>query len=228
MIKPTPGSKRVLFYSTCALALSAIGGVANAHVCMKKPYGYGYMTPMYPHHMQGYSGPMKSYRYPAQSYRAPVYQEEPVEDADDTRGNHNTGTSSNTAPPQAHEPDIIETATAAGDFNTLIKAVVAADLYDTLRGKGPFTLFAPTDAAFAKLPDGMLDELLADKDLLIAVLSYHVVPERLTAADLLQQREFKTVQGQTLSINDLNVVSADMETTNGIVHVIENVVVPSL
>ena len=228
MIKPTPGIKRVLFYSTCALALSAIGGVANAHVCMKKPYGYGYMTPMYPHHMKGYSGPMKSHRYPAQSYRAPVYQEEPIEEADDTRGNKNTGTSSNTAPPQAHEPDIIETATAAGDFNTLIKAVVAADLYDTLRGKGPFTLFAPTDAAFAKLPDGMLDELLADKDMLIAVLSYHVVPGRLTAADLLQQREFKTVQGQTLSINDLNVVSADMETTNGIVHVIENVVVPSL
>ena len=74
----------------------------------------------------------------------------------------------------------------------------------------------------------MLDELLADKDMLAAILSYHVVAGRLTAADLLQQREFKTVQGQALSINDLDVISADHETTNGIVHVIENVVVPRL
>ncbi len=120
-----------------------------------------------------------------------------------------------------------ETATAAGNFNTLIKAVVAADLYDTLRGEGSFTLFAPTDAAFAKLPDGTLDGLLADKDRLVAVLSYHVVPGRLTAADLLQQREFKTVQGQTLSIGALDVVSADIETANGIIHVIGNVMLPN-
>ncbi|MGB5298517.1 MAG: fasciclin domain-containing protein, partial [Thiogranum sp.] len=148
--------------------------------------------------------------------------------ADETRQNQDTRISSNTAPPHAHEPDLIETATAAGDFNTLIKAVVAADLYDTLRGEGPFTLFAPTDGAFAKLPDGMLDELLANKDMLVAVLSYHVVPGRLTAADLLQQRELKTVQGQTLSIAALDVVSADIGTANGIVHIIGNVVMPSL
>ncbi len=228
MTKLTPRIQRVMFYSTCALALTAIAGAANAHICMKKPYGQGYMTPMHPHHMQGYSGPMKRYSYPAPSYRAPAYRQGFNEDADETRQNQDTPTSSSTAPPRAQEADIIQTATAAGNFNTLIKAVVAADLYDTLRGKGPFTLFAPTDAAFAELPDGVLDELLADKDRLVAVLSYHVVPGRLTAADLLQQRELKTVQGQTLSISALNVVSADIETANGIVHVIDNVVVPSL
>lgn len=228
MTKPTPRIQRVIFYSTCALALTAIGGAANAHVCMKKPYGQGYMIPMHPHYMQGYSGPMKRHGYPAPSYRAPAYRQGFKEDADVTGQNQETPTSSSTAAPQAHEPDIIEAATAAGNFNTLIKAVVAADLYDTLRGEGPFTLFAPTDAAFAELPDGMLGELLADKDMLVAVLSYHVVPARLTAADLLQQREVKTVQGQTLSISALNVVSADIETANGIVHVIDNVVVPSL
>ena len=223
-----PRIQRVMFYSTCALALSALAGAANAHICMKKPYGQGYMPPMHPHHMQGYSGSMKGYGYPAPSYRAPAYRQGFSEDADATGQNQDAPTSSSTAPPSAQEPDIIETATAAGDFNTLIKAVVAADLYDTLRGEGPFTLFAPTDAAFAELPDGMLDELLADKDMLVAVLSYHVVLGRLTAADLLQQREFKTVQGQTLSISALKVVSADIETANGIVHVIDNVVVPSL
>ena len=223
-----PRIQRVMFYSTCALALTAIGGTANANTCIKKPYGQGYMTPMHPHHMQGYSGPMKRYAYPAPSYRAPAHRQGFNADADGTGQNQDTPTSSSTAPPRAHEADIIETATAAGNLNTLIKTVVAADLYDTLRGKGPFTLFAPTDAAFAELPDGMLGELLADKDMLVAVLSYHVVPGRLTAADLLQQHEFKTVQGQTLSIGALNVVRADIETANGIVHVIDNVVVPNL
>ena len=223
-----PRIQRVMFYSTCALALTAIGGAANANICMKKPYGQGYMTPMHPHHMQGYAGPMKRYAYPAPSYRAPASRQGFNADVDETGQNHDTPTAPSTAPPRAHEADIMETATAAGNLDTLIKAVVAADLYDTLRGEGPFTLFAPTDAAFAELPDGMLDELLADKDMLLAVLSYHVVPGRLTAADLLQQRELKTVQGQTLSIGALNVVRADIETATGIVHVIDNVVVPSL
>lgn len=110
----------------------------------------------------------------------------------------------------------------------LIKAVVEADLYDTLRSDGPFTVFAPTDAAFDKLPAGTLDGLLADKEKLAAVLSYHVVPGRVTAADILQQRELKTVQGQTVSIDSLSVVSADIETSNGIVHVIDSVLIPAM
>ena len=226
MTQPTQGIKRGLFFSTCALALGAFSRVTNAHVCMKKPYGQGYMAPMLPYGMQGYSGPMRPYGYPEQTYRAPAYQETPSRHADQARRQQDTPASSDTAQLPAHEPDV-ETATAAGNFNTLIKAVVAADLYDTLRGEGSFTLFAPTDAAFAKLPDGTLDGLLADKDRLVAVLSYHVVPGRLTAADLLQQREFKTVQGQTLSIGALDVVSADIETANGIIHVIGNVMLPN-
>jgi uncharacterized surface protein with fasciclin (FAS1) repeats len=227
MTRSTPRIKRIFACSIGALALSAIGAGANAHMCMKKPYGQGYMSPMHPHHPKGYSGPMKRYGYPAPGYRAPAYPEGYGPDADQARQDQQPPAQSSEAAPAGHEPDIIETATAAGDFNTLIKAVVAADLYDTLRGEGPFTLFAPTDAAFAKLPEGTLDELLADKDRLVDVLSYHLVPGRLMAAELLQQREFKTVQGQTLSITDLNVVSADIDTANGIVHVIETVVVPA-
>lgn len=228
MIKPAHGIKRGLFLGTCVVALGAVSGVTQAHVCMKKPYGQAYMTPMHPHGMQGYSGPMKPYGYPAQGYQAPAYQHTPGEQAYENGREPDSRTSANRVQTPAHEPDIIETATAAGNFNILIKAIVAADLYDTLRGEGPFTVFAPTDAAFAELPDGMLDGMLADKDMLVAVLGYHVVPGRLTAADLLQQRQLETVQGQTLSIDALDVVTADIETTNGIVHVISNVVVPSL
>jgi uncharacterized surface protein with fasciclin (FAS1) repeats len=89
-------------------------------------------------------------------------------------------------------------------------------------------VFAPTDAAFDKLPAGTLDGLLADKEKLAAVLSYHVVPGRVTAADILQQRELKTVQGQTVSIDSLSVVSADIETSNGIVHIIDSVLIPAM
>jgi uncharacterized surface protein with fasciclin (FAS1) repeats len=195
---------------------------------MKKPYAQGYMKPMHPHAMHGYSGAVKPYGYPPHTYRAPAYREDSAKDAGGDGRQQENRTASDTPSAPAHQADIVETATAAGNFNTLIKAVVAADLYDTLRTEGPYTLFAPTDAAFAKLPDGMLDGLLTDKETLVAVLGYHLVPGRLTAADLLQQREFETVQGQTLSIDALRVVSADIETANGIVHVIDSVMMPSL
>jgi uncharacterized surface protein with fasciclin (FAS1) repeats len=95
-----------------------------------------------------------------------------------------------------------------------------------LRGDGPFTVFAPSDAAFDNLPDGTLEALLADREKLVAVLSFHVVPERLTAADLLQQREFTTVQGQRLSLDKLSVASADIKASNGMIHVINEVLIP--
>ena len=123
-------------------------------------------------------------------------------------------------------PDIIETAAAAQNFKTLIRAAEAAGLYDVLRGDGPFTVFAPSDAAFDNLPDGTLEALLADREKLVAVLSFHVVPERLTAADLLQQREFTTVQGQRLSLDKLSVASADIKASNGMIHVINEVLIP--
>ena len=228
MTRPTQRIRRVLLHSTCALALGAISGAANAHVCMKKPYGKSYMTPMHPHAMHGYAGAMKPYGYPKHAYRGSAYNEASPGGAGEKGVQQENSTASNRTTAPAHEADIVATATAAGNFNTLIKAVVAADLYDTLRTDGPYTLFAPTDAAFAKLPDGMLDGLLTDKETLVAVLGYHLVPGRLTAADLLQQREFETVQGQTLTIDELSVVSADIETANGIVHVIDSVVMPSL
>jgi uncharacterized surface protein with fasciclin (FAS1) repeats len=223
MTSQTQRIQRVVVSGVCALALAAIAGAVNAQHCVKKSQGQGYMVPMHPHHMHGYHSHIKRH-----GYQAPAYRQGANGKTGKGGTDQSTRTSSSTAQSRGLEPDIIETATTAGNFNTLIKAAVAADLYDTLRGEGPFTLFAPTDDAFASLPDGMLDELLADKDMLVAVLSYHVVPGRLTAADLLVQREFKTVQGQTLSIGALNVVSADIETGNGIVHVIDNVVVPSL
>ena len=228
MTRPTQRIRRVLLHSTCALALGAISGAANAHVCMKKPYGKSYMTPMHPHAMHGYTGAMQPYGYPAHTHRGPAYNEASARKAG-ANGvqQEDQAASSGTAAP-APGADIVATATAAGNFNTLIKAVVAADLYDTLRADGPFTLFAPTDAAFAKLPDGMLEGLLTDKEMLVAVLGYHLVPGRLTAADLVQQREFETVQGQTLSIDELSVVTADIDTANGIVHIIDSVVMHSL
>lgn len=136
----------------------------------------------------------------------------------------------------ASKPDIVDTAVAAGSFNTLVTAVQAAGLVDTLKGKGPFTVFAPTDEAFAKIPKAQLEALLADKEALTAVLTYHVVPGRIMSEELLDKRytTAKTVQGEAVTIdarvsvkvNDANVVMADIAASNGIVHVIDTVILP--
>lgn len=130
--------------------------------------------------------------------------------------------------------DIVDTAVHAGQFNTLVTAVTAAGLVETLKGEGPFTVFAPNDEAFAKVPKADLDALLADKEKLAAVLTYHVVPGKLMAADLAGQTSLKTVQGGELMLDTSNgvtvdgasVISADIETTNGVIHVIDSVVLP--
>jgi uncharacterized surface protein with fasciclin (FAS1) repeats len=129
--------------------------------------------------------------------------------------------------------DIVETAVAAGDFKTLATALGAAGLVDTLKGKGPFTVFAPTDAAFAKIPKADLDALLKDKAKLTAVLTYHVVPGRVMAADV-KAGSVKTVQGSNLTVttaggvkvNNANVVKTDIVASNGVIHVIDTVVIP--
>jgi uncharacterized surface protein with fasciclin (FAS1) repeats len=129
--------------------------------------------------------------------------------------------------------DIVETAVAAGDFKTLATALGAAGLVDTLKGKGPFTVFAPTDAAFAKIPKADLDALLKDKAKLTAVLTYHVVPGKVMAADV-KAASVKTVQGSNLTVttaggvkvNNANVVKTDIVTSNGVIHVIDTVVIP--
>jgi uncharacterized surface protein with fasciclin (FAS1) repeats len=129
--------------------------------------------------------------------------------------------------------DIVETAVAAGSFKTLATALQAAGLIDTLKGKGPFTVFAPTDAAFAKIPKADLDALLKDKAKLTAVLTYHVVPGAVMAKDV-KAGNVKTVQGGMLTlgttggvtVNNAKVVQADVTASNGVIHVIDTVVLP--
>jgi len=136
------------------------------------------------------------------------------------------------------EPDIVDTAVAAGSFETLVAAVTAADLVDTLKSPGPFTVFAPTDAAFAKLPAGTVENLLLpeNKDQLVAVLTYHVVAGEVPASQLVGTRgRLTTVEGSPVHfdgrdgvrINDANVVTADLQTSNGIIHVIDTVLLPN-
>jgi uncharacterized surface protein with fasciclin (FAS1) repeats len=134
-----------------------------------------------------------------------------------------------------HTKDIVDTAVSAGQFNTLAKALTEAGLVETLKGKGPFTVFAPTDEAFAKLPAGTLDALLKDKAKLTAVLTYHVVAGKVMASDVVKLSEAKTVQGQNVKIstmggvkvNDANVVKTDIMASNGVIHVIDKVILPN-
>ncbi len=140
--------------------------------------------------------------------------------------------------------DIVDTAVAAGDFTTLVTAVSAAGLADTLKGSGPFTVFAPTDAAFAKLPEGTVDSLLKEpQGQLAEILKYHVVAGEFKAADVvrLNGQKIKTVQGGELSVdvtgntvrlvdaagNSVNVIATDVDATNGVIHVIDGVLMPA-
>ena len=133
----------------------------------------------------------------------------------------------------AQAKDIVETAVAAGNFKTLATALQAAGLIDTLKGPGPFTVFAPTDEAFAKVPKAQLDALLADKAKLTAVLTYHVVPGKVLAKDV-KAGKVKTVQGSELTIgttgsvtvDNAKVVATDIVADNGVIHVIDSVVLP--
>ena len=133
--------------------------------------------------------------------------------------------------------DIVDTAVGAGTFNTLVAAVQAADLVAVLKGDGPFTVFAPTDEAFAALPEGTVETLLMpeNKDQLVAVLTYHVVPGKVMSSELAgQEIAASTVQGQAVTIDGrngvtvdgANVVAADIEATNGVIHVIDAVILP--
>ncbi|BCX02225.1 MAG: hypothetical protein KatS3mg053_0163 [Candidatus Roseilinea sp.] len=142
-----------------------------------------------------------------------------------------------TAAPAMETKDIVDTALAAGTFNTLATALQAAGLVDTLKGAGPFTVFAPTDEAFAKLDQALLESLLKpeNKDQLVAILTYHVVPGTVTAADVTKLTEAETVQGEKITIkvdggnvmiNDAKVVTADVMASNGVIHVIDTVILP--
>ena len=139
--------------------------------------------------------------------------------------------------------DIVDTAVAAGSFTTLAKALTAADLVETLKGDGPFTVFAPTDEAFAALPKGALDKLVADKKALTGVLTYHVVAGEVMASQVvgMDGEKVKTVQGGSLTVkvadgkvsltdaagNTVNVIKTDVTASNGVIHVIDGVLMPS-
>ena len=124
-------------------------------------------------------------------------------------------------------PSVIAVAQRFGDFDTLLAIVDAAGLKALVEGKGPFTLFAPTDAAFAELPPGALDELMQDKAKLTALLKYHLVAGGVSAADILQRRSLETVAGQALPTADLSVVRADVPAGNGVIHVVDKVLLPA-
>lgn len=136
---------------------------------------------------------------------------------------------------KATEKDIVETAVQAGQFKSLVTAVKAAELVETLKGKGPFTVFAPTDEAFAKIPNEKLETLLKDKKGLTAILTYHVVPGKVMAADVVKLDTAKTVQGKPITIvtkdgkvtiNGANVLKTDIVCQNGVIHVIDAVILP--
>lgn len=137
----------------------------------------------------------------------------------------------------AKAADIVDTAVEAGQFKTLVAAVEAAELVETLKGDGPFTVFAPTDDAFAKLPEGTVENLLKpeNKDKLVAILTYHVVPGKIMSGDIAgKTAEVETVQGGKLAVDAMDgvkvdaaeVIKADIETSNGVIHVIDTVVLP--
>lgn len=130
--------------------------------------------------------------------------------------------------------DIVDTAVSAGSFNTLATALTEAGLIDTLKGPGPFTVFAPTDDAFAKIPSDQLNAILADKETLTKILTYHVVSGKVMAADVVGLESAATVQGQSISISasdgvkvdKANVVKTDIVASNGVIHVIDTVLIP--
>lgn len=136
------------------------------------------------------------------------------------------------------QSDIVDTAVSAGTFNTLAAALEAGDLVDTLKGDGPYTVFAPTDEAFAKLPDGTVEMLLLpeNKDKLVAILTYHVVAGKVTAAEVVTMSSAPTANGsdiairvvdETVFINDSRVVATDISASNGIIHVVDSVILPN-
>lgn len=140
-------------------------------------------------------------------------------------------------PAWANDKDIVDTAVGAGEFTTLATALEAADLVSTLKGEGPFTVFAPTDAAFAKLPAGTVEKLLRpeNKKQLVDILTYHVVPGKVRAADVVTLDEIKTVNGKMIDVevsgtavkvNGANVTATDIDASNGVIHVIDQVILP--
>ena len=176
----------------------------------------------------------------AATYQAAAPAACPIQAAAAAAQHHETYTvalAEGSAPAPAKKADIVDTAVSAGSFKTLVAAVKAAGLVETLKGDGPFTVFAPTDEAFAKLPKGTVESLLKpeNKAKLVAILTYHVVPGKVMAADVVKLKEAKTVEGSTVDIKVVDgsvmvdgakVVKTDIVTSNGVIHVIDAVILP--
>lgn len=200
------------------------------------PYGYGYRDYRgHPMSVQG-SHPMVIYPggMPMQAQDKPYWKDGGCEGNKKAGYMMKTGMHQGEEKAQAATGDIVDVAVAAGSFETLVAAVKAAGLVETLKGQGPFTVFAPTDEAFAKIPAADLEALLADKEKLTAVLTYHVVPGKVMAADVAGMESAKTVQGASISIDTTDgvkvdgakVVQADIMASNGVIHVIDTVIMP--
>jgi uncharacterized surface protein with fasciclin (FAS1) repeats len=184
-----------------------------------KPQAGAYGMPGYHGGYKGYA-PMTGYGPHAPRYMAPAGYMTPV-GMGYSAEKKGYGSSKSSM-----KPDIVATAKAAGSFNTLLSALNAAELTSVLEGDGPFTVFAPTDEAFANLPEGTLEALLADKEKLAAILKYHVVAGELTAKDVTAKSELDTVEGSKLPTGSISVAKADIMASNGVIHVIDEVLVP--
>ncbi len=180
------------------------------------PGRYGYKT------HAGYGKPSLQQGYPAARGYAETYAKA---DGYGTEKGADYRASEPVAPEATN--DIIGTAAAAGSFSTLLSAVKAAGLTETLQGEGPFTVLAPADSAFSKLPKEQIEELMSNPDELQEVLTYHVIPGKLSAADLLVAGEAETVNGAKLTLAELDVAKADIEASNGVIHVLDSVLLPA-
>ena len=186
---------------------------------MKRGASYGAWG--YPaHHPMGMN---RGYAKPGQGYGAAYNNQKPQYTA---KPAHGTPLEANYSSAPAQK-DLVGTAVAAGNFATLLSAVKAAGLDETLSGKGPFTVLAPSDAAFAKLPKETIEGLLGDPEALKGVLTYHVITGELSAADLLEQGEATTVNGAKVTVAQLDVAKADIKASNGVIHVLNAVLVPA-
>jgi uncharacterized surface protein with fasciclin (FAS1) repeats len=190
--------------------------------------GYGYGRSMQPYGQKHY-GQQK--QYGQMDYGKGKSYPEPMNDYAPAKPQQQAPASAPASQPaapalKAAPQTIVDVAVSAGQFGTLVSAVKAADLVETLSGDGPFTVFAPTDEAFAKLPEGTVSGLLKDKDALTGVLTYHVVAGRLEASDLVEQGKFETVNGATLELGQLDVAKSDISASNGVIHVIDAVLLP--
>jgi uncharacterized surface protein with fasciclin (FAS1) repeats len=212
-----------------AAAMATASTTASASYCpmcnKHKKHAHHYYPQHYPYYRD-----MHAYypRYPKPYWHAdkPAYKQ-PTEQEP-------AGEAAASSPPRA-SVNIIETATSAGSFNTLLDALDTAGLVETLQGTGPFTVFAPSDEAFAKIPDSIRAAIIADKDALKELLSYHVIAGEVTAADVASLTSAETAQGSTISIDTSDgvkvdgarVITTDIRASNGIIHVIDNVMIPN-